>query len=50
MRAVIELMKNDTSIHIGNLDETDLTDVLEKLRTAYSIEPKTKKKFGFYRT
>ena len=47
MQTVLEMMKNDTSIHIGHLDQTDITDVLDKLRTAYTIEPRIKRKFGF---
>jgi hypothetical protein len=41
-----ELLADDPSIHLGELDSKDLAVLLEKIRTAGTIPAKIKKKFG----
>jgi hypothetical protein len=41
------LIATDPSIHIGELSNADLVDVLDKIRNAPNITPKEKKRFGF---
>jgi hypothetical protein len=46
VESVIELMKEDTSIHFGCLSNEDCETVLDKIKQAFTIEDKLKIKFG----
>lgn len=41
------MLMDDPAICIGALDTTDLTNVIDKIKTAHTISNKVKKKFGF---
>jgi hypothetical protein len=44
---VKNLIATNPSVHIGELSNSDLTNVFDKLRNAWNITPKEKKRFGF---
>ena len=39
-------MTNDINIHVGNLSDADCKQVLATLKTAHTIPPKIKQKYG----
>jgi len=41
------MLMEDPAICIGELDTADLTNVVDKIKTAYTISNNVKKKFGF---
>lgn len=41
------MLIEDPAICLGELDTADLTNVVDKIKTAYTISNKIKKKFGF---
>jgi hypothetical protein len=46
MATVRDLIATNPSIHIGELSNSDLTDVLDKVRNAINISPREKRRFG----
>ena len=40
------LMTNDINIHVGNLSDADCKQVLATLKTAHTIPPKIKQRYG----
>lgn len=45
--SIKSMLMDDPAICIGALDTTDLTNVIDKIKTAHTISNKVKKKFGF---
>jgi hypothetical protein len=44
--AIKDLLVTNPSIHIGELSNSDLTDVLDKIKNSPTITPKEKRRFG----